>query len=163
MDEKDVRILSAISELGSKSPERIREETGIPKSTVHYRIAKLRERGVIEDGLFSVDLSAVGVELTVITEVMAEYREEYHAAVGEELRRVEGVNKVFFMMGDTDFVVISRLTDRSMVEELVSSFESIEGVTRTSSKFVITTVDDPTNPISAYSEEALTELLAETE
>jgi len=38
LDARDVRILRSIAENDSTSPERIQEETNIPKSTVHYRI-----------------------------------------------------------------------------------------------------------------------------
>ncbi|MBV0926320.1 Lrp/AsnC family transcriptional regulator [Halomicroarcula limicola] len=163
MDKKDLQILSAISELGTGSPERIQEKTDIPKSTVHYRITKLQEAGVIEDDLYSIDLSSIGLEITLISEVSAEYEEGYHTEVGDELSQIEGVNKVYFMMGDTDFVVISKLADRNMVEELIADFEEIDGVNRTNSQFVITTVKDTTNPIAAYSSEALTSMVSETE
>lgn len=42
MDERDVRLLKAISDLGTGSPERLHEETGIPVSTIHYRLNNLR-------------------------------------------------------------------------------------------------------------------------
>jgi len=51
MDERDVRLLKAISDLGTGSPERLHEETGIPVSTIHYRLNNLREDGVIENDL----------------------------------------------------------------------------------------------------------------
>lgn len=162
MDEKDVRILSAISCLGTGSPESIHEQTGIPKSTVHYRLNKLKEQGVIEDDLYSVDLSAVGLEITLITEVHAQYQEGYHTAVGEKLGQIEGVNKVYFMMGDIDFVVISKLTDRDMVQDLVTSLEAIDEVHRTSSQFVITSVKELTNPLAAYPAESLTEICSDS-
>lgn len=162
MDEKDVRILSAISRLGTGSPEPIHEQTGIPKSTVHYRLSKLKERGIIEDDLCSIDLSAVGLEITLITEVYAQYQEGYHSAVGEELSRIEGVNKVYFMMGDTDFIVISKLTGRDMVQDMVTSFEAIEEVQRTSSQFVVSSVKELTNPLAAYPEDALTAMCSDS-
>ena len=48
-------------------------------------------------------------------------------------------------MGDTDFVVIARLTSRDMVEGLVEEYESIDEISRTSSKFAITTIKEDTN------------------
>lgn len=159
MDERDLEILMAIAELGTGSPEAIQEETGIPKSTVHYRLTKLREDGVIENDLYDLDLENVGLKITVITEVMATYKQGYHETVGEKLGEVEGVNQVYFTMGDTDFVVISRLTDREMVERLVEDFEAIDEVERTSSKFVITTVKEEANALRDYDVETLRDAL----
>jgi len=48
LDARDVRILRSIAENDSTSPERIQEETNIPKSTVHYRIKNMKDRGVIK-------------------------------------------------------------------------------------------------------------------
>jgi DNA-binding Lrp family transcriptional regulator len=140
MDARDIEILKAVFELGDSSPKRVEDETGIPKSTVHYRLQKLREDGVIKDDLFAVDLEKLNLNLTVITEVTARYREGYHEEVGTALSDIEGVNQVYFTMGDTDFVVIAHLPSRDKVEQLVAQYERIDSVERTSSKFVISTI-----------------------
>lgn len=155
MDERDVRILLAISELETGSSERIAEATDIPKSTVHYRLQNLKERGVIRNDLFDLDMEQIGLEIVVISEVIAKYDEEYHTRVGEKLGAVEGVRQVFFTMGDTDFVVVSRLTDRDMVEGLFEEFEAIDGVERTMSKFVISTIKDDHNSLAGYDVDTL--------
>jgi len=155
MDRRDLEILKAIAEAGTGSPERIQELTDIPKSTVHYRLNKLKEQGVITNDLYDLDLTKVGLNITVISEVMATFEKGYHDTVGEQLGEIEGVNQVYFTMGDTDFIVIARLTDREMVERLVEDYEAIEEVERTSSKFVITTVKDEPNPLNDYELETL--------
>lgn len=159
MDQKDIQVLAAIAELGTGSSEKISDETGIPKSTVHYRLDNLREEGVITNDLFDVDLSEVGLNITLITEVMAEYEEGYHDRVGEKLGDVEGVNQVYFTMGDTDFVVISHLSNRGMVEDLIQQFETIEEISRTSSKFVIKRIKDENRPLNDFETETLLDTL----
>ena len=140
LDERDVRILFAIAEQGTSSTDTIPELTGIPKSTVHYRIKNLKENGVLKNDLLELDLEKVGIGFTVITEVWAEFGEGYHTYIGEQLSEIEGVNQVYFTMGETDFIVIGRLTSRDMVEQLVEQYETIDEIRRTSSKFVITTI-----------------------
>jgi len=56
VDERDVEILKAISDLETGSIERVSEATGIPVSTIHYRLNNLREAGVIENDLYDLDL-----------------------------------------------------------------------------------------------------------
>jgi len=60
-------------------------------------------------------------------------------------------------MGDTDFIVISRLPSRDMVETLVEEFEAVDGIQRTSSKFVISSIkaDESVGILRDYSEETL--------
>lgn len=159
MDERDVEILKAISDLGEPSPKVIEAETGIPKSTVHYRLEKLREEGVIEDDLFNLDMDALGLDLTVISEVNAEYQEGYHETVGQKLADIEGVNQVYFTMGDTDFIVIAHLADRKMVEGLISAYERIEEVQRSSTSFVISTIKNEGTPLRDFELDTLKELV----
>lgn len=159
IDEKNIRILSAIAKHKTGSPDRITELTGIPKSTVHYRIQQLKEQGVITNDLFDIDLEKIELSITLLSEVRATYEEGYHELVGEKLGEIEGVNQVYFTLGDTDFVVISHLHSRQEVERLVEAFEAIDEIERTSSTFVITTVKDESNPIADYEMETLFELL----
>lgn len=155
MDEKDIRILTAAAAEGTDSAMAIQEHTGIPKSTVHYRLNRLREDGVLQNDLLEMDLSKIGLSITIISEVYAEFGEGYHEEVGEKLANIEGVNQVYFTMGDTDFVLVAHATSRKMVESLVEEYESIDEVRRTSSKFVITTVKDEMYPINDFEIETL--------
>lgn len=161
MDEKDLRIITAIAELGTNSPDRIHRATDIPKSTVHYRIEKLQERDVLENDILDVNLDAVGLTLTLVTQVWAEYSENYHQHVGDELAALEGVNQVYFTLGETDFVLVSHLASHEMVEELVTKFEGIDEIVRTDSKFVISRLKNERNPLNDYEYETLVETLLE--
>jgi len=161
MDEKDIRILKAAVANGTNSPDEIHEHTGIPKSTVHYRLDQLRESGVVENDLLDLDLSKLGLSITIISEVYAEFGEGYHDEVGQQLADVEGINQVYFTMGDTDFVVIGHVTDRAMVESVVDAYESIEEIKRTSSKFVIATVKNERHAINDFEHDTLVDALTD--
>jgi DNA-binding Lrp family transcriptional regulator len=156
MDERDITLLKAISDLGTGSPERLHEETGIPVSTIHYRLNNLREAGVIENDLYDVDLDEFGLGVTVIVEVLANY--DRYEDVSAQLEEIEGVTQLYFTMGETDFVVVARLPDSDDVERLVRDFESVPEVERTNSTFVIRSIRDSTRPLESYS---LDTLLAE--
>lgn len=155
MDEKDIQILHTMASEGINSPEKIHKHTNIPKSTVHYRLEQFQEEGIVKNDLGEMDLSKVGLSLTLISDIYAEFGEGYHETVGEKLAEIEGINQVYFTMGDTDFVVIAHLNSREMVESLVEEYEAIDEVNRTSSKFVITTVKREPHPISDFELETL--------
>lgn len=162
MDEKDIRIVKAAVANGTNSPDEIHRLTDIPKSTVHCRLNQLREEGIVENDLLDLDLSKLGLSITVITEVYAEFGEGYHEEVGQQLAEVEGISQVYFTMGDTDFVVIGHVTDRAMVESVIDAYESIEEIQRTSSRFVIATVKNEQHVLNAFEDKTLVEVLAES-
>lgn len=160
MDERDIRILKAIADLGTGSPEQLHEETDIPVSTIHYRLQNLRERGVIENDLYDFDLEKLGLGVTVIVEVLSDYSGS-HDAVLDKLAEIEGVTQVFSTMGETDFIVVARLPDSDSVERLIRDFEVIDEVDRTNSTYVISTDRDFTRGIESYDLETLVETLTD--
>jgi DNA-binding Lrp family transcriptional regulator len=160
MDERDVQLLKAIADLGTGSPEKLHEATDIPVSTIHYRLNNLRDAGVLTNDLYDVDLDAVGLGVTVMIEVLANYEGSYET-FGDRLRAVEGVSQVYFTMGETDFIVVAHLPSSDSVERLISEFEAIEGVERTNSTFVIDTLQDSTRVLESYGLETLVEELAD--
>ena len=162
MDERDVRLLKAISDLETGSPERLHEETDIPVSTIHYRLNRLREQGIIKNDLYDIDFEELGLDVTVIVEVLADYAES-HVEFAERLEAVEGVTQVFFTMGETDFVLLARLSGREMVERLITQLQSMDGVERTNSTFVISTLRDDTRALGSYGIETLLAELTDEE
>lgn len=163
IDDKDLDILAAIGRLETSNSQEVHEATGIPNSTVHYRIQQLREKGVLKNDLYELDLEKVGLPVTVITEVFAVFEEGYHRTIGERLADIEGVNQVYFTMGDTDFVLISHHHDRASVTRFVEDLEQVDDIDRTSSKFVIEPVKYAGFPIGDYSSQTLREMLLDTE
>jgi DNA-binding Lrp family transcriptional regulator len=164
MDERDITLLKAISDLGTGSPDRLHEETGIPVSTIHYRLNNLRDAGIIENDLYDVDLDAVGLGVTVIVEVFADYEvADYEGSdeVAESLLAIEGVTQLYFTMGETDFVLVARLPDSDDVERLIGDFQSNRAVKRTNSTYVISTLRDSSRPLQSYSLDSLIDALAD--
>lgn len=157
LDNHDLEILERMYSQGDPSPKNIADDVGIPQSTVHYRMKNLRESGVLRNDLYEFDNAAVGLDVTIISEVTAEYAESYEERVGEKLSDIEGVSQVYFTLGDTDFVVIAHLPSNDAVQDLVSAYESIDEVKRTSSKLVINTVKNEPNSIRNYCLESLKE------
>lgn len=160
MDERDVRLLKAIADLGTGSPEQLHEETGIPVSTIHYRLSNLKEAGVIENDLYDFNLDEVGLGVRVIIEVVAPHSDSYDE-VGDKLLGIEGVTQAYFTLGETDFVVIATLPDADEVERLVKDFNAIEEVERTYSKLVISRLQDDARALGSYDLETLERQLAD--
>ena len=104
LDKQDFKILCAIADCESFSTETLHKATDIPKSTVHYRIQNLKQNNTVTNDLFELDREKLGLEITVISEVWAEFGEGYHEEIGRKLAGIEGVNQVYFTIGDTGTV-----------------------------------------------------------
>lgn len=64
----------------------------------------------------------------------AEFQLGYRKTVGEKLADVEGVNQIYFTLGDTNFIVISNLPSRgtvySSVQHLLNRRSVVKRLTR---------------------------------
>jgi DNA-binding Lrp family transcriptional regulator len=137
LDETDLDILQRVEEDFDVNLKTLADELDISKSAVHYRVKKLKESGVIEGITADVDLLALGLEMTAITNVSVTHESGYSEEIGEELQALRGVAQVYYTMGDVDFVVISHVQSRDQLNSLIQRIVTIEGVNETSSKFVI--------------------------
>lgn len=137
LDETDLAILERVEDDFDVSLETLADELCLSKSAVHYRLKKLKENGVIQGITATVDPLMLGLEMVAITDVVVTHESGYAKEIGEELMNLEGVEQVFYTMGDVDFVTISRVQSRDQLNDLIDRIIAIEGVNETSSRFVM--------------------------
>lgn len=137
LDETDLAILERVEDDFDVSLETLAEELDLSKSAIHYRLNKLKDNNVIRGITADVDPLAFGLEMVAITDVSVTHEQGYSEDIGEALAGLEGVDQVYYTLGDIDFVVISRVQTREQLNELIDRIVAIGGVNETSSKFVM--------------------------
>lgn len=137
LDDVDLRLLEFIEADFDVNLSQLSDELGLSKSAVHYRIDKLKDRGVIQGVTADLDPLSFDLNMVAITEVTVDHETGYATDVGNQLAAIPGVNQVYYTMGDVDFVVISRVQDRDQLNTLIDDMVDIDGVNKTSSRFVM--------------------------
>ncbi|MFC7157846.1 Lrp/AsnC family transcriptional regulator [Halomarina halobia] len=143
-DEIDLKLLERIEGDFDVSLNTLSDELGLSKSAIHYRLNKLKEGGVVKGITADLDPEPFGLEMVAITEISVTHEHGYSRELGSELAELDGVEQVYYTMGDVDFVAISRVQDRTQMNEVIESMVAIEGVNETSSRFVMNEI--LTNP-----------------
>lgn len=141
LDETDIDLIETIDADYDVSLNEISETLGLSKSAIHYRLKKLKESGVIEGITADIDPVAFGLVMTAITEVSVRHESGYAANIGEQLATIPGVDQVFYTMGNVDFVVLSRVQNRSQLNALIDAMVEIEGVQETASRFIMREIE----------------------
>lgn len=163
VDKRDLELLAYIENDFDASLEEIAEDLDLSKSTVHYRLQKLREKDVIEGVSVDIDPLVLGLNIMVITEIMVTHESGYIDDIGEALADVDGVQQALYTMGDVDFIVMSRAQDRSQINDIIDEIVSIPGVNKTSSTFVMKEIKTDGKPVSNMSEEMLENIYGDEE
>lgn len=153
LDEIDIGILERIEQDFDVSLETLAEELDITTSTVHYRINKMKEQGVIDAITADVDPLKLGLEMVAITDVFVSHETGYSENIGNKLQSLQNVQQVYYTMGDVDFVVISRVQTREGIDEIINRIINIDGVNETSSKFVMQEFDGTSSLVSNMTDE----------
>ena len=95
----------------------------------------------------------LGIALLMLFNFFSVTHEQgYSEAIGEELNAIDGVEQVYYTMGDVDFITITRVQDRDQMNEVIESMVAIEGVNETSSRFVMDEIESHPTVLKNISE-----------
>ena len=161
LDETDLRLLECVDEDFDVSLKQLSAELDLSNSAVHYRLNKLKDAGVIESVTADIDPTSLGLEMVAITEVSVVHDPGYSEHVGADLADIDGVEQLYYTMGDVDFVAISRVQNRSQMNRLIEEMVSVEGVDETSSRFVMDELKTAPRTVATLSEEMRGNLVGE--
>ncbi|MFB6253087.1 MAG: Lrp/AsnC family transcriptional regulator [Halobacteriaceae archaeon] len=159
LDETDIELLEAIEADSDRTFDDLANELDISKSAVHYRIEKLKDNNIIKREHADIDSVALGLNMVMFTEVIVEHTSGYAEELGSKLSEIPGVVHVYYVMGDVDFVLVSRVQNRDQMNELLDDIVAIDGVTQTSSRFVMDEIQADGNVIENISDEMVQNII----
>lgn len=133
LDEKDRLILKELREDAKKTTKTIAENTAIPRTTVHDRINKMEENGVIRRFTVIPNYELIGEPTTAFVFVSYDHRPgTSQKDVAEQLAKLEGVYEVHLISGDWDIIAKVRGANVERIGELViERLRDIPGVGKT--------------------------------
>ncbi len=114
-------------------------------AAVHERVKKLIEKGVIERFSLKLDPDKLGLHFTAFVSIRNE-RAQHCAEVGERLRELPELLELHSVAGEYDFIAKVRSTHAKAMEAVLYKIKAIEGIARTTSTVVLTTVFEERPP-----------------
>lgn len=143
LDDIDRHILELLQEDCTTSRARIAELVGLSGPSVHERIRKLEEAGVVRGYHAMLDGRALGLDVTAFIGVSLQHPrqiEDFEDAVAG-LRAVQECHHV---TGDFTLMLKVRTANTATLEGLISRLRSLEGVQRTVTMVVLSTQTERT-------------------
>jgi len=144
LDEKDTSILSALTEDSRKTTKAIAKELEIPRATVHDRIMKMEQKGVIRKYTAVPDYSQLG--LGVAAFILVQFEAEKGLSqrdTAEDIASIPGIYEVHMISGEYDMILKVRGASMEEIGKLViDRLREVKGVARTLTCAVFTTVKE---------------------
>jgi DNA-binding Lrp family transcriptional regulator len=118
LDEKDLMLIDELSKDATLSEKKLARKTGIPMTTVHNRLRKLREFGVIKNYTLRLDYAKLGRPLVafVLVKVMPGASQK---EVLDQIANIPHVCETAMITGDFDIIFKARIATMNELNEIV--------------------------------------------
>ncbi len=118
MDELDRTIISRLVEDGRTPYSRIAQEAGVATTTVHQRVRRLTERGIITGTHINIDWVAIGLPVSAVVSVEAP-DDRPLAEIAEGLLAVPYVQSCHAVTGEFDLLLTIRARSSDHLGDLL--------------------------------------------
>jgi Lrp/AsnC family transcriptional regulator for asnA, asnC and gidA len=150
LDDTDRAILRILQEDARTPFSEIARRIDMSSATVHDRVARLKDAGVIEGFHAAVNPQAVGYGASAFVGLQVEQgRDDAVDGFVDHLRAVDGVREIHLTTGDWDVLVRVVAEDTEGLRELLfDNVATAEGFGRSYTMVVLgTELDDPVLPL----------------
>lgn len=141
MDELDLRILGELERDSSRPLRAIAKELGIPTSTLHSRIKKLRSAGILKGFRAVLEPGTLGLGTLAI--ILVSVGKGDQRAIARRIASLKGVQEVHIVTGEYDIIVKARTRNMSHLSNLVlDKIRNIPGVEKTLTSVAFETIKE---------------------
>ncbi|TFG11686.1 Lrp/AsnC family transcriptional regulator [Candidatus Thorarchaeota archaeon] len=144
LDDLDLAILRELQQECRTPLQEVAESVGAPTSTVHYRLKRLERANIIEGYYAKLNPEKLQNEYITVIRLQVELSPGYYESIGEELAQIPGVWGVYLILGDFDFLVMTRSKGRKEFMDIINQVLEIKGIKRSSTSVVAKVIkEDP--------------------
>jgi Lrp/AsnC family transcriptional regulator, leucine-responsive regulatory protein len=141
LDAIDLKILYILQNHARSRLADIAEEVELSAPAVMERVKKLEAGGIIKGYQAVVDGKKVGKDITAFIGVSVGNQRDIDKFAGEMLRH-QDVLECHHVTGDESFILKVKSANTGSLETLLGDIRSVEGVTRTVTKVVLSTAKE---------------------
>jgi DNA-binding Lrp family transcriptional regulator len=142
LDEKDYKILDLLKQNSNLTTNQISKKTRIPITTVHNRIKKLKQEGIIKNFTVNLDYEKLGKPLTSYILVTINQNKQSkklsQSAIGKKIKSLPDIHAVDIITGDNDMLLKIRSESMKSLNDLIThKLRNIEGVEKSKTIMVL--------------------------
>lgn len=131
IDNIDLKILALLSEDAKIPYTEIAKKVYVSGGTVHVRMRKMEEMGIVRGTTLNMDYSKLGYDITAFLGIYLEKSSLYNQVV-EELKKVPEIVKIHYTTGNYSiFTKIHCRDTKHLREVLHDKIQKIDGIVRT--------------------------------
>ncbi len=138
-DSKDFLILEHLERDSGLTTKKLASVLGMPQTTVHNRIKRLRQSGVIKKFVAVLDYGKLNKPLTAYVMMDIAYQDHYE--ISKKLSAMPFVSEISAVTGANDIMIKVRAKDAGELGNVVlKNLRQIGGVVRTETMLVMESI-----------------------
>ncbi len=141
LDQIDLKILSILQNNGRCHLAEIAKEVDLSSPAVMERVRKLETSGIIKGYQAVLDPKKVGKDITAFVGVSVAHQ-KYIDDFAAFMMRQRDVLECHHVTGEESFILKVKTTNTDSLEKLLGDIRSVEGVTGTVTKVVLSSVKE---------------------
>ena len=131
LDKLDLQIISAMMEDAGISYADLGKKLFVSGGTIHVRIKKLQELGVVKGTKLNVDLKLLGYDITAFVGIFLE-KSSLYDIVAEELKKIPEIIRLNYTTGNYSMFLEVVAQDINQLRFVLhDSLQKIKGIERT--------------------------------
>ena len=142
IDNKDKKIIEELIKDSRQTTSQLSKKLNIPITTIHNRIKKLIETGVIVNYTVNLNHALLGRTIPAYIWISINYnvpgKKINQSEISSQLKKIDGVYEVYILTGGSDILVKVLVKDIAELNSLVTDkLRNVAGVDKTQTMVVL--------------------------
>ena len=131
IDNVDLKILSLLAEDAKMPYTEVAKKVFVSGGTVHVRMRKMEEMGIVKGTTLNMDYSKMGYDITAFLGIYLEKSSLYDEVI-KHLERIPEIVKIHYTTGNYNIFVKMHCKDTKHLKDVLhDKIQTIEGIERT--------------------------------
>jgi Lrp/AsnC family transcriptional regulator, leucine-responsive regulatory protein len=143
LDEIDIKILNMLQDEGRTKRNVLAEKVKLSLPSLSERLNKLEEKGIITGYYTKLNLKNFGLDLMVFITIHTDSSKHYKS-FAENVKNTAEILECYAVLGEGSHVMKALVKDSEALENLLGKIQSWDGVKRTHSRLILSTIKETT-------------------
>lgn len=131
IDQTDLRILEILLADAKRPYTEVARRANVSQGTVHIRMAKLEEAGIVEKTTLKINHARVGFDITAFIGIYLEKSALYDRVL-EKLKAIPEITNIHYTTGNYSMFVKIHCRDTTHLKQVLhDKMQQVEGIERT--------------------------------
>ena len=136
IDNVDLKIISLLNEDAKTPYTEIAKKVFVSSGTVHVRIKKLEDMGVVKSATLTIDFSKLGYDISAFLGIYLEKSSLYDSVI-EKLKGISEVVSAYYTTGNYSIFAKIICRDTNHLRLVLDKIQKVEGIDRTETLIVL--------------------------